>query len=410
MKQLTSFLVGLVACAFLLSAAHAATFTATELSYDKALLSSFNLINLGNYTTSNETEGRILVGGNATVTSGGTNVCFNGGCGGNTSFGAQSSTTNGLVASQSTTANSSPNQGYGALTVFGSLTGGFNVMNGGDIDVQGNVGAGTSYLHNGGGFNLGGSSASGAVVDSPTEVRATTAQQNGRTQNYSGANAQTGLSLSSVFPFGSSASVNFGDPLTKLAQGLANLPGTPGVKAQALPANQSNNPLIAGADLTVNGKSYGVVTTTLANLAAEQNFGGIANGNGNAATIVVVTGNTANAVLPTLNYTDSKVLYDFVNATSFATAGGWNASILAPLATITSQGGTINGGVVVASINQTNELHQGNLFTGDLTGLYSSIYTSSPGRVPEPASLLLMAAALATAALARTRRARHHVA
>ena len=44
------------------SAAHASTFPATELSYDAALLSQFNLINLGNLTaaTSQTIAGRAL--------------------------------------------------------------------------------------------------------------------------------------------------------------------------------------------------------------------------------------------------------------------------------------------------------------------------------------------------------------
>jgi hypothetical protein len=385
-------LLGLMMLAGHLGQARAATFSATELSYDNALLNQFNLIDLGNFSTSNETEGRILVGGNATV-SGSTNVCFNGGCNGNTTFGASS----GISAGKTTVSASNP--GYGALTVFGNISGSYSVMNKGDIDIRGTAN-GTYNLNSNGAFNVGGAVTSGTTVQAPTAVKTSQSSFAGTIQNANGVNAQTNVALATVFPFGSTVATNFGNPLNNLSAGLAALPGTPGVSVQNLPANQMNTPLIAGTDYTANGKSYGVVTTTLANLVAEgQNFGGVENGSSDAATIVVVTGNVAGAVLPTLNYADSKVLYDFVDATSLTASGGFSASILAPLATLT-QSGVINGSVVVAAMTQGAELHQGNAFTGDLSGLTSVVYTQ---RVPEPASFAVLGSGLATLAVGRRR-------
>ena len=362
--------------------ARAATFGASELSYDNALLTQFNLVNLGNFSTTNESEGRILVGGNATV-NGTTNVCFNGGCGGNTSFGASSSTASGNVAA------SGANPGYGALTVFGNIVGGYSVMNGGDIDVGGTTN-GTYNLNGKGALNVVGSAA-GTTVQAPTGVSTHQSSFAGTIQNAPGVMPKVSQTVASVFPFGASVTANFTTPLTNLAKGIAALPGTPGVKKEALPSG-NNIFLTSGSDYTANGKSYGVVTTTLANLANEHNFGGVANAAGNAATFVIVTGDGVNYQLPNLNNIDSKVLYVFVDATTLRFAGTWGESVLAPLAIITQQGGVINGSLIVASINQTNELHQSGLFSGDLSGLSGLSYGGSA--VPEPASLAILAPGL----------------
>lgn len=386
----------LVAAPFL--PASAATFGAAVLSYDAALLSQFNLINFGNLNTTNSgVSGRVVVGGNYTTTGGSTD-CYATTCTGNTTAG---------VDANGNPTNSSGANGYGAVTVFGNIVGGLSNANGGDIDVKGSVSGNTFNLNSKGGLNLGGASSSSTVANGATEVRTTQTNPQGQAPNQTaGFTVQTGDTMAQVFaPFGNANTLSstFSNPLINLSRGIAALPGTPGVKPEALPASNATF-FTAATDYTYNGYKYGVVTTTMANLALQSSkFTGVANGAGDAATFVIITGDTGD-LLPTLNYNDPKVIYNFVGATTLKFNGAWTGSILAPLATITQQGGALNGSIVVAAFNQTKELLSSDSFTGDLGGLTGVQFSA----VPEPASLLLFgagAAATAGSAAAASRRA-----
>ncbi len=394
----------LLAAAPLCAPAAAATFTAAQLTNDAALLGSFNLITTGNVTStgtgSNATiDGRAFVGGNLSTTNT-ESVCISATC----------SNTGNVDGTGAT---------YGAVTVFGNVVGSLTAnaaggTSGGDINVRGGLSSSTYNLNGLGGLNVGavgasGSSASPNVVG-PKEIRTTlTSPQGTISSPAAGFTYSPGQTLAQVFPTFNGPSgnlTNVTNPLTNLSRGIANLPGTPGVRAEALPANNATF-FTSGSDYTYNGKSYGVVTTTLANLAQNSNtagavtFSGVQNGAGNAATFVIVTGDGANYMLPTLNLANTQnVIYEFVDATTLKFGGIWTGSVLAPLATITQQNGTLNGSIVVAAFNQTKELLSSDSFTGDLTGLTGVQFSA----VPEPASLALLGIGAAAVAFVRRRR------
>jgi choice-of-anchor A domain-containing protein len=346
--------------------ASANTLTAAGLANAGAILGQFNLVNFGNYAAGNETEGRIVVGGNFNANTN-HNACFNG-CAGNTV-----SAING--------------QQYGAVTVFGNVTGGFNTgsANGqADAYIHGTA-AGTFDFGHKGNFNVVGS-ATGAHVNNPKDINTSQATFAGVPQNADA--VHTGVAAATVFPYGTDMGAAFLTPLANLTSALTTLPTAAGVTVQALPNPPGGNlSFTAGADYLSGGRKYGVITTTLANLATEQNFFGI-NNNGNDATFVIVTGDGAGFSLPNLNSNndESRVIWAFVDAATLKFSGGWYGTILAPYATITQQGGDLTGSVVVQSLNQSNELHANYLFAGDLTGLVGLNYGGQT--IPEPSSLV----------------------
>jgi hypothetical protein len=390
--------------------AYANTFSATELTYDDALLSQFNLIDLGNYngptgTTSVSVSGRAVTGSETIGTY--AQFCQTN-CSGNTTIGASSSTTAGV------TAPTTSNLAYGALTVFGSVTGNTVAGGGGNIFINGNIvpnanAPSSASLSVTGGVSGSSGSSTGlyinGVLSSGASARDAGALYTTQTQAAFGSNV-TGITsqnysqaLANVFPFASEKTA-FGTPLQNLYSGLANLPGSPGVSAESLPAAYSGV-FTASTDYTANGKSYGVVTTTLANFEAEgTSFTGVANGSGDAATFVIITG--TGGTLPTITNSDPKVIYDFVSASSLTVNTAFDGTILAPLASLTQgSGGTINGTVVVASITENANLYNTNAFTGDLSGLTNFSYNA---RVPEPASIAIFGSGMAGLAWLRRKR------
>jgi hypothetical protein len=390
--------------------ARANIFTATELSNADALLSQFNLVTLStgsssyfsNVSTSNASPvigGRTIVGGNAYF--GNDHVCNNG---------------SGVCVGNATKAIDSTGQLFGAVTVFGNVYS-FATMGqqngGGDVSIKGDT---TGFISGGNGkFNFGGQTSGLTLDTNSTTVNVTTAATGGTIYNANGGTSgptpakPNVLPLTTVFPFSLSGITS---EAKDLYSGLANLPGTPGVKADALPANYSGAftsgvDYTAAGSCTVGGKTgqacnYGVVTSTLSQFEAEgSGFTGVKNNASNAATFVIITG--SGGTLPTITNADPNVIYDFVSASSLTVSSAFDGTILAPLASLTQSGsgGTINGSVIVASITQNADLYNGNAFTGDLSGLTNFTYNA---RVPEPASIALFSSGLAGVAWLRRKR------
>ena len=377
--------------------ARASIFSSSELSYDNALLSQFNLVTLntpttvgGAPTTANlaSVGGRAIIGGNATF-SGTPNVCT-GNCNAN-----------------AVTSIDSSGAKFGALTVFGNLvtpgsSSNYTALNvgGGDVSVRG-TSSGNVVMNNGSGatgnFRISGSAQNSTNIANATGIKTTQSTFAGGSYTYNtsfglvtgnGTTPQVSQTIASVFPFGTA----YQTQVKTLATGIASLPGTRGVSAQTLTVG-TNVFFTANNDYSYAGKNYGVITTTVADLAAQTSFKGI-NNNGNDATLVIVRGDGANYTLPTLgSYANSnRVIFDFVDATTLKFGGAWAGSILAPLATIT-MGSTFDGSVIVNNITQSQALYSNNLFNGDLTGL-----------IPEPASLALLGAGIVAAGLIRRHR------
>jgi hypothetical protein len=340
--------------------ASAGTLTAADLAADNALLSSFNAIVSGNYLANNESEGRIIVGGNLT-SSNGNNVCFNG-CAGNT-------TINGVT--------------YGAVTVFGNASG--NTINAGHGDIAiGGSNSSTLELNHNGGVNLVGSNS--AQISDASFVRTSMPTLGGSTQNVQSNTITTGVPAGTVFPYGTFAQTA-GNALTNLANALPTIAS--GVTTQTIPANSNNFSSTAVSTGSFGTKHYGFYTTTVSALSSAQNFAGI-DPNGLDAVFVIVSGSGSVSVpqIAANGHDDGRIIWDFTGNDTITINGLFDGNILAPTSTITNAA-DIEGSVVAQTLNVNNELHKNYLFDGDLSGLPTSTAT-----VPEPTGMLAVGAGL----------------
>jgi choice-of-anchor A domain-containing protein len=365
---------GLAAAPALASQAFAGTLSAADVATNTAILSDFNAVILNNLSSTSEIDQRVVVGGglNTGGSYGNNQYCHNN-CGGDV-------TLNGLS--------------YGGLTVYGNVgsSGSVNAAtmtsNNGDIQV-----GGTNYLtlelaHSGNAYVAGNNA--GKISDGNLYV---TGSNTGSVQN---GNAYTGQPTPAVFAGSTPFATAFQTPLTNLSSALATLTAT-----QTITTPGQSNYTFSTTPSTINGEQVSVYDIAASVLST---FTGNTTVNVGSASVVVinVTG-TPTGTLPLVNTFSgsSDVIWNFVNATSLSFST-WAGTVLAPDATVTDPSGSMDGPLVAATFNQTNEVHA-NPFTGNLAFLDPP---SPPVAVPEPSALALLGTGLLSMGLFVRRKAR----
>ncbi|EGD60080.1 hypothetical protein Y88_1954 [Novosphingobium nitrogenifigens DSM 19370] len=312
-------------------------------------LRTYNLVVLGNLTSSSEVEGRTFVGGNLT---------------GNSS--------NYLISS------SVPATTYTVpgLTVVGDVTGGTkNLNNGSGAVVGGNVSSG---------FNLNGAT---QTVQVGGTISNTNVNQNTVTSNLGATNPAFTQNLTQYGSLMSTSMKELSYQLsTQASTSTVSLSGSTGVfTAQA------------GSGGTA---VFNLTAADLSKMSAIQ-----FNTNGADTVIVNVTGDpiTLNQnFLGGTNNLGQHVIWNFPNATNLTLTTAWGGSVLAPLANATTYN-YIQGSAVFGSLTQDGEMHIGTYAggyslpsdPGSSSTTSSTSSTSGGTSVPEPGMVGLLGLGLA---------------
>lgn len=351
--------------ALCLSAIVSPAFAAGNAVQGLADLRALNLIVTGNVTGGGQdTEGKAFIGGN--LSAGTFNNADSHG-----PFGASA---------------------YPSLTVGGNVGGNVNIDNA-NTDAPGFLGA--NIGGNGGTFSINGSNSQLNVGGTVGNYNA-----NGATFTQHVAGLQAGIAAQNT---------TFISDLKALSSALAKMPTTTG---SSYNNSDQNNDLFTAVN---GGKGYAVINIT----GGQSAFNNASNfnynipttpGGGYLPTIVNISGSTSYTFNANSNLSqyDGYVLFNFVDATSITFNRQVNASVLAPLATI-SNSTPIEGSVAVANFQQGGEVHLGTFLgrgatDGGPSDPARGLDKALTGGVPEPATWAMMLTGLGFAGAALRRR------
>ena len=311
-------------------------------------LKEWNLIVLGNVSSSSEVEGRTFIGGDLS---------------GNSS--------NYTIGSSA------------GVPVPPAVAG----VNAPGLTVVGNVSGGTKNLNNGSGATVGGNVSSGFNLNGPNQTVLVGGSISNTNVNSN--TVKTGQSAVDGFIQGLTDQKSvLGSSLTKLSKTFSNL-GTTDT------ASFANN--TATFNVGTHGTKLSVFDITASQLAAANQIQ--FNLNSADTVIVNVSGSDINLhqnFLGNSNNLGQNVIWNFEDANTFTSNVAWHGSVLAPTAAATTYN-YIQGSAVFASLIQNGEVHL-NTYAGSFT----------PGAAPEPTSWALMIVGFGAvgAALRRRRTAR----
>jgi choice-of-anchor A domain-containing protein len=326
------------------------------------LLNQFNEIVFGNVTSGSETEGRAVIGGNLTQ-SGAGSYCFqtddgSGPCG-SAALPATTPQIGGITVGNAT-------QSFGALTVYGNVSGAVSAQYG-NIFIAGTNTASITLNGSGQTAYVNNQATSSAVGGNGNLVYATTS--NGATpHSQNGTVTQGGFTAPSL-------ATTFQTPLQNLATYLSGMTGI----------NQGTSNTFNATPTLINGVEVTVYNVQGSNLPTViQNFNFSLNG---AQTVIINVIGSVGSVTTNLNgFTgDDNVIWNFEGAGAL-TLPSWAGTILAPTDALTMNG-ISQGDIVAASLTQgANEIHN-YAFAGNL----SFVPTGSGTPAPEPGGLATIA-------------------
>ncbi|MFN7727425.1 MAG: collagen-binding domain-containing protein [Rubrivivax sp.] len=327
-------------------ASQAAALTAIE------VLQQFNLVTLGDATTSSHVDGRAFIGGHL----------------------------HGQNAVIGMHPNDTPASAYSALTVIGNVN--TTQVTAGGMTTLGNVNG--VIVNNGATAIAGNASNSNFNGSGGVYVGGT---KNGVNSNSGSLSASTAAAM-----FATATSTDFSSVLNGASDSLKALSTT------------GSHWTVSGNRVTFHAiaNAQGVAVFDLAGAGNLLAYGEFDFDLGSATSVIFnsdVTSATinANVVGAGAQAVGNKMVWNFYNATYLNMVTQFAGSILATDALLTNSN-NIEGGVFVNTLVQNGEIH---------LGAYTGVLPTPPGQqVPEPGTLGLLAAAAAAAAWTRRRSAR----
>ena len=296
------------------------------------------------------------------------------------------------------TFNNADSHGPFAASAYPSLTVGGNV--GGNVNIDSANNDAPGFL----GANIGGGGGTFSINGSNSQLNV-----GGHVSNYNANGAIFNQGQSSLQASIAIQNATFVSDLKALSTALAKLPTTVG---SSYNNSDPNNDVFTAVN---GGKGYAVIDITggQSAFANASNFNydiPTAPGGGYLPTIINVSGSTSYTFNANSNLSqyDGYVLFNFIGATSITFNRQVNASVLAPLATI-SNSTPIEGSVAVANFQQGGEVHLGTFLGAGATDGGKSdrargLDKALTGSVPEPASWAMMLVGLGVAGAALRRR------